>query len=175
MIRLKNEISGSSSKARRIETKTGTEQESYKEYYEVSGAELLKPWTWLSTRTESRTRYRTVTYSYANTHDAIALLERFVQEANDQIFEAVTNIVDIKKFRNDIKSAIKGLFDFSADDFDPETILIPVENAVERITIPSIEIDSASHIERIRRAFTAVKSGTTISAGCAKSSEKRSI
>ena len=151
---LKNEISASSFNARRINSETGSKEESYKESYEVSDSKWYNPFSWWSTRTESRTCYRTVNYLYANIHDAILHLEQFVHDADSQICKAVLNIVNIECFRNDIKDAIKGLFDFGAEDFDPEAVLIPLGNAVERITIPTIKLDVEHHINRVRNAFS---------------------
>lgn len=46
------------------------------------------------------------------------------------------------------------MFDFSDPDFDPEMILLPLSNSVDRITIPTINLDLDHHINSIRQQFT---------------------
>ncbi|TOP03881.1 hypothetical protein CGH23_24100, partial [Vibrio parahaemolyticus] len=62
--------------------------------------------------------------------------------------------ININQFREDIKHAVKGLFDFSDPDFDPEMILLPLSNSVDRITISAISLDLDHHINSIRQQFS---------------------
>ena len=81
-------------------------------------------------------------------------MEDFVVETSDRLYQSSSQAINIKQFREDIKQAVKGLFDFSDPDFDPEMILLPLSNSVDRITIPTISLDLDHHINSIRQQFS---------------------
>lgn len=139
------EIEKNAQYAKRLNEQQGSEQISYS----VSTSIWWKPWTWGS----SETRYSTITYRYANVHEAIDKIEDYITGAKDQLRNAVKEIINLKQFKIEIAESIQSLFDFSDDNFDPDDILIPVKNAVERITIPSVDLDLDRHIETIRKNF----------------------
>lgn len=139
---------------KRINSQTGSREESYTTYSQVYDPELFRPSTWLSKKTVSKINYRTVNYTYANVQDAVQKLEDFVIETSDRLYQASSQAINIGQFREDIKQAVKGLFDFSDPDFDPEMILLPLSNSVDRITIPTINLDLNHHINSIRQQFT---------------------
>ncbi|HQM85906.1 MAG TPA: dynamin family protein [bacterium] len=139
------EIEKNAQSAKRVNEQQGSEQISYS----VSTSTWWKPWTWGS----SETRYSTITYRYANVHEAIDKIEDYIIGAKDQLRNAVKEIINLKQFKIDITESIQSLFDFSDDNFDPDDILIPVKNAVERITIPSVDLDLDRHIDTIRKNF----------------------
>ncbi|OQY12851.1 MAG: hypothetical protein B6I31_02400 [Desulfobacteraceae bacterium 4572_19] len=118
-------------------------------YYKVSASRWFNPFSWGSTKTETEI----ITYTYANVHEAVEHIEDYVSESKKDLIKAVKEIVNIPKFSMDVTESIKGMFDFSDDNFDPDNILIPVENAVNRITIPAVQIDVDKHIEKIRDQF----------------------
>ena len=49
-------------------------------------------------------------------------------------------LIDIDKFKNQVKETVIRAFDSSDKEFDESKILIPLENALARITLPSIDI-----------------------------------
>ncbi|MCG9697430.1 dynamin family protein [Shewanella sp. Isolate11] len=140
---------------KRINSQTGSREESYTTYSEVYGPELLSPSTWFSKKTVSNKNYRTVNYTYANVQDAVQKLEDFVIETSERLYQSSSQTININQFREDIKQAVRGLFDFSDPDFDPEMILLPLSNSVDRITIPTISLDLDHHINSIRQQFSA--------------------
>ena len=117
--------------------------------YEVSNSRWWNPFSWGSTRTE----YTTVTYTYANVHEAVEKIEEYVISSKAALINSIKEIINIRKFRIDITESIQSMFDFGDAEFDPDDILIPVENAVNRITIPTVEINIEKHIEVIRNQF----------------------
>lgn len=143
--------------AKRIETQSGSKQESYEVSRTVSDSSWYKPWSWGSTRTVYSTEYRTVHYSYANVQDAVDKLETFVYKTDEQLNRSVQEAVNIKQLQQDIKHVIKDMFDFSDESFDPEAILLPLENALTRITMPTISLDMDEHINTIRQQFTSTE------------------
>ncbi|MEZ8204628.1 dynamin family protein [Vibrio splendidus] len=139
---------------KRVNSHTGSREESYTTSREVYDPELFSPSTWFSKKTVSSTSYRTVNYTYANVQDAVQKLEEFVVETSDRLYQSSSQAININQFREDIKQAVKGLFDFSDPDFDPEMILLPLSNSVDRITIPTISLDLDHHINSIRQQFS---------------------
>ena len=139
---------------KRINSQTGSREESYTTYSEVSDSDWYNPFSWGSTKTVSSTRYRTVNYTYANVQDAVQKLEDFVLETSDRLYQSSSQVININQFREDIKQAVKGLFDFSDPDFDPEMILLPLSNSVDRLTIPTVNLDLEHHINSIRQQFS---------------------
>ncbi|HCH0716080.1 TPA: dynamin family protein [Vibrio parahaemolyticus] len=148
-------IKQNSLSVKRINSQTGSREESYTTYSEVSDSSWYNPFSWGRTRTVSSTNYRTVNYTYANVQDAVQKLEDFVVETSDRLYESSSQTININQFREDIKQAVRGLFDFSDPDFDPEMILLPLSNSVDRITIPTISLDLDHHINSIRQQFFA--------------------
>lgn len=144
-------IKNDAQSVKRIETKSGSKEEHYESYAGTERCGFL----WLSTRDVYVTRSRAVSYTYANVQDAVDKLEEFVISVGNDLYTATTNAININKFRGEIKNAVKGLFDFSDSDFDPEMILLPLGNAVDRITIPAINLDLDRHINTIRQQFSA--------------------
>jgi len=147
-------IQQDASRAKQVNSQTGSKQESYETSREVSNSSLLNPFSWGSTRTEYSTHTRTVNYTYANTQDAVNTLEEFAVETGQRLYDASLKAVNLDLFRDEIKKAVKDLFDFSDDSFDPESVLLPLNNAVERITIPAIQLDLDHHINTIRQQFS---------------------
>jgi hypothetical protein len=149
------ELQQRATSAKRVSSKTDSKQESYETSRSVSNSTWYKPWTWGDTKTVYETHYRTVSYTYANVHDAISQLEDFISDASRFIYESSKSAINLDLFRKDVKDAVKGMFDFSDPGFDPDMVLLPLGNAVERITIPLIELDLDHHIGTIRSQFDA--------------------
>ncbi|MBF0239743.1 MAG: dynamin family protein [SAR324 cluster bacterium] len=142
---LLSDLKQAAAKAKRIRTQEGSETYSH----EVSTSKWYNPFSWGSSRTVTRT----INYTYANVHEALEQMEDYVLSAEDTVIKAIQSIVDLKAFRREILNSVSGMFDFSDDHFDPETILIPVENAVNRITIPEVNLNVHQHIETVRSKF----------------------
>ena len=153
LIGLKNSIQQDAQAVKRIESQTGAREEAYEVGREESDSDWYNPFSWGDTKTVYSTHYRTVNYTYANVHDAVLKLEDFVLETQTHLYNASSQFLDLDRFKEEIKQAVKDLFDFSDDDFDPQMILLPLGNAVDRITIPSIQLDLEHHINTIREQF----------------------
>ncbi|MGR5158307.1 dynamin family protein [Vibrio owensii] len=152
--KVEQSIKQNSLSVKRINSQTGSREESYTTYSEVSDSDWYNPFSWGRTKTVSSTNYRTVNYTYANVQDAVQKLEDFVVETSDRLYQSSSQAININQFREDIKQAVKGLFDFSDPDFDPEMILLPLSNSVDRITIPTISLDLDHHTNSIRQQFS---------------------
>lgn len=135
---LKSKIEDEKAKATELQVDQGTEHHS-----STSGW-----WIFSSTTTW------TTNYTYASVYDAVESLEQYVISAKKQIRKDISTLIDIKQFKRDLINNIEEMFDFSDDDFEPNDILLPVKNAVNRITIPNVEIDMDKHIDTIRDGFS---------------------
>ena len=140
--------------ARRVETQSGSKEEAYEVSRTVSTSSWYNPFSWGSTETVYSTEYRTVHYSYANVQEAVDKLETFVHQTDIQLNAAVMDAIHINQLKQDIKAIIRDLFDFSDDNFDPEAVMIPLENALARLTMPCITLNMDKYIDNIRQQFT---------------------
>lgn len=140
--------------AKRVETESGTKQEAYEVARTVSASKWYNPFSWGSTRTVYETQYRTINYTYANVQQAVDKLETFVLETEKQLISALGRAVDINRLRQEIKQLIREMFDFSADSFDPNAVMLPLENALARLTVPAITMDMDQYINEVRQQFT---------------------
>jgi len=149
MSSLINEVQSAALDARSVKDKTGTETKT--ETYTVSTSKWYKPWTWGDT--ETRTKQYTVSYTYANVHDAIDRVERFILDAEKGLMEHIAESVNIDGLRRDILAAAKKLVDFEDDNFDPDDLLLPVESAVSRLTIPAVNLNCRQCLETVTKVF----------------------
>ena len=140
--------------AKRVETESGTKQEAYEVARTVSASKWYNPFSWGSTRTVYETQYRTINYTYANVQQAVDKLETFVLETEKQLISALGRAVDVNRLRQEIKQLIREMFDFSADGFDPNAVMLPLENALARLTVPAITMDMDQYINEVRQQFT---------------------
>ncbi len=144
---VKHDIKASAANSKRISTKTGSKTKSY----EVSTSNWYNPFSWFSTET----RYKTVTYRYADVNDAISQLENFIINAEGQLCKIIKGIIDIEQFRKKLLNSVNDLFDKSDDEFDPMEVIQTLNNAVNRVTVPDININCTKHISKIRDKFKA--------------------
>ncbi|WP_421420097.1 dynamin family protein (plasmid) [Pseudoalteromonas lipolytica] len=154
LTRLLTDINQDSIQVKQVQSQSGSREESYTTSREVSDSSWYNPFSWGSTRTVTSTHYRTVNYTYASVHDAVSKLESFVIETSKALYDVSENAIQLSLFKQDIKSSIREMFDFTDDDFDPEMVLMPLNNAVERISIPAVSLDLDAHINTIRQQFT---------------------
>ncbi|KTG21230.1 hypothetical protein AUR67_07785 [Pseudoalteromonas sp. XI10] len=154
LTRLLTDINKDSIQVKQVQSQSGSREESYTTSREVSDSSWYNPFSWGSTRTVTSTHYRTVNYTYASVHDAVSKLESFVIETSKALYDVSENAIQLSLFKQDIKASIREMFDFTDDDFDPEMVLMPLNNAVERITIPAVSLDLDAHINTIRQQFT---------------------
>ncbi len=154
LLKMKNEIESDALRAKQVESHSSSRQESYQTSSQVSDSSWYNPLSWGSTKTVTQTHYRTVNYTYANVQEAVAKLENFTIETSKQLFKVSEEAISLPSFKTDIKQSIRELLDFESDNFDPEMVLLPLNNAVERINIPAISLDSDTYINRIQQEFT---------------------
>lgn len=152
MTKLNHQLKELAVSAKRVDKRTGTETK--EESYTVDKGMGLCFWRSL-TGNRYETKYRTISvnYSYASVHDAIDQVEQFVLEAEKELLENIEGSINIDGLRKDILDAAKKMVDFEDDSFDPDDILIPVERAVSRLTIPEVDLDCSRCLDSVTKAF----------------------
>ena len=143
---LKTEIKGVSSDFSSVREQT----ETYTKTYSVSTSKWYKPWTWGS----SETRTRTITSRYANVHESIDQVEQFVYETERRLKQAIISIVDLPRLKTQMREGAMNLFDLGDSSFDADDILRPIERAVNRITVPSVEFGDRDYSSLITKNFS---------------------
>lgn len=125
--------------------------ESKVDYYEVSTSRWYNPFSWGS----SETRSRTVTYRYADTHEAINQVEDYVISSEKQLKNVFCTLLDIPALQKNIKEAVMNLFDLGDPNLDAENdILIPVQKAILKINIPEVELGNSDYTKEITSKFS---------------------
>ncbi|RKD25210.1 Dynamin family protein [Caminicella sporogenes DSM 14501] len=124
--------------------------ESYTETYTVSVSKWYKPWTW----GKKETRSRTITYRYANIYESIEQIEEFVYESEKRLKEVIIDIVDMPKFKAEIKKATLSVFNLGDENFDVQDVIIPVKRVINKITIPEIEFEEQNYSDIIANQFS---------------------
>jgi hypothetical protein len=144
-----NEIQQEAIKVKQVQSQTGAREERHSV---CTGSERYG-FLWLKSRNTYETRTRTINYTYANVQESVSKLEAFVVETGTRLFDVSSQAINRDIFKKDIKASVKGMFDFTDDNFDSDMVLMPLANAVERITIPVINLDLDKHINTIRQQF----------------------
>lgn len=127
------------------------QSESNTESYDVT---VTKKFLWVIPYSSTETRYRTVTYRYADTHDAITKVEEFVYEAQKAVQQAIMRIINVNELKARVKEGAISLFDLNDTDFEPEDILLPLDRVISKITIPDVDIDKQDFITTISKQFS---------------------
>lgn len=104
---------------------------------------------WLKKRTVTET----TTYYYANVNQAIDNLQRYTLDIKKSILDQFDNIIDIERIRKELKEAIISIFDLKDSSFNEKEILNPIDIAINRLTIPKIDIDGTKYESMIANTF----------------------
>lgn len=130
-------------------SKIDIQSESRTESHEVSTSKWYNPFTWGSTETQ----YYTVSTKYANVHDAIDKVEQYVYDCEVKLKERIMDIIDVQELRGKIQNATLSLFDVGDEAFDINDVIIPVERAVSKITVPEIDFGNKNYSKKIVSKF----------------------
>lgn len=152
MATLMHELKEAALDAKKVGSRTGTDTQ--EEAYTVDRGMGFCFWRSLTgSRYETKHRTITVSYSYASVHDAIDQVERFILDAEKQLMEHVGESVNIEGLRRDILNVSKKMVDFEDDDFHPDDILLPVESAVARLSVPDVNLNCHGCLEGVTKSF----------------------
>jgi len=72
------------------------------------------------------------------------------------------NILKINELRDHVKATVMGAFEQSDQDFDENKILIPLENALSRISMPSLEVELEEYETMLDGLLSGIVSNGTV-------------
>ncbi len=104
--------------------------------------------------TKTETYYTSITYRYADVYETIEQLEGFAMQSEERLASSVSSIINIEHFRVELQKSIVSIFDMEDDSFDPMEMKRIVKNAINRITIPDVTLDTSSIVDTIRNSFS---------------------
>ena len=81
----------------------------------------------------------------ANVSDAENNIRNYCNNCLEMVNYDFINLLQIDKLKEQIKGDIIGAFEFSGRHFDENKILVPLETALNRITLPEVNIDKTKY------------------------------
>ena len=122
------------------------------DYYEVSTSRWYNPFSW--GRKERRYYTTTVNYAYIATSDVIEKLVNYSRESTALVEREFNRVVSLKSLRTDLKSALLGALDTSADGFDPAEFRSLLEGTLNRMVLPELRLVQSDAASAISRRFS---------------------
>ncbi len=142
---LKSEIKNESSYYEKLNVMSGSREESYT----VSTSKWYNPFSWGS----SETRYKTISYNYADVYSVVENINKYVMLSEEKIKKEILNIFDVKQFKKELVNSVILKFDTSSEYFDERDIKRPIQNVLDDILIPDIDFDSRKYTNKITSEF----------------------
>ena len=81
-------------------------------------------------------------------------MEQFVYETERRLKQAIISIIDLTRLKTQMREGAMNLFDLGDSSFDADDILRPIERAVNRITVPSVEFGDRDYSSLITKNFS---------------------
>lgn len=102
------------------------------------------------------THYRTVevTENIATVANAISLLRAYKTSQVKHINRTFNEILPIKQLKDKIKVQVLNLYNSININFDEETILLPLESTLGKLTVPNFEFDNDNFNEELINSFS---------------------
>lgn len=127
----------------------------YKRFDETTERRRVKTGTerygflWL----KKRDVYETKTFNYANVHQTIDKVEDLVVKVEEELKKDFDEIIDTQDLNKKLKDAILGIYDLSDESFDFEDLVIPVQKTVNRISLPTFELNGEKYSQKLSDQF----------------------
>jgi hypothetical protein len=103
------------------------------------------------------THYRTVeiTENIATVADAISLLRDYKATAVKHINRTFNEILPIEQLKDKVKTQVLNLYNSIGINFEEDTILLPLEATLGKLTVPRFEFDNDSFNDELINSFSA--------------------
>lgn len=95
----------------------------------------------------------TVTIQSADIAEVLSNLRGYADRCNRETNHEFSKLFQVEDLKRRVKNAVQGAFDLAERDFNENDILIPLENALKRLTIPEIRIESSGYKDEILNMF----------------------
>lgn len=83
----------------------------------------------------------------ANLSDVESNIKTYYFSCLQMINENFKRLLKIEQLKNDVKTAVLAAFEQNDKDFDENRIILPLESALNRITIPQVEMNIQKYID----------------------------
>lgn len=130
----------------RIGTKT------IREPYEVSDAKWWNPFSWFRSHIDYRTYEQH--YSYCIVADAIENLKKYAIEASGHVEEVFSKALQLKEMKRRLLNIVVENFDMGSEKYDPSFFRIIVEDAINSIEYPVLNVDISEAVNKIAGNFS---------------------
>lgn len=95
----------------------------------------------------------TVTNNIADISSVVENIEMYSAKCHSFVNGEFKNIFNKEKFAQDIKNVVLKAFSQSQKEFDEDDILLPLQNVLDKISIPHITFDSTPYIDELETRF----------------------
>ncbi|MEB1809570.1 MAG: dynamin family protein [Bacillaceae bacterium] len=102
---------------------------------------------------KKRDVFETQTFVYANVLQVIDKIEDLTLKIEIELKNDFNEIIQMELLTNQLKNAILDVFDLGDEGFDFEDIVIPVHKAVNKISVPTFELDGDKYKKDITKKF----------------------
>ncbi|MGL5126425.1 MAG: dynamin family protein, partial [Fusobacteriaceae bacterium] len=154
-----SKIKVSSSSYSALEEKVGTK--THIEKNNVSDSKWYNPFSWGSSHVETSTY--TTNYRYIDVSDAVESIISYANASSLKLQEFFNESINLKGLKLSLKRNILGTVDSEKDDFSPEQFKFLVEESVNRIELPILNIKLAGIGDKITKKFSGEVKGNDIS------------
>lgn len=101
---------------------------------------------------QDRIKHTTINKS-ADINEVHGNIFKFANEAESIVNEAFDSIFDIGKIKQDIKTSVLEIFKNSDADFDEDDVIVPLQTAINKLTVSHIKIDSQPYLDLLIKRF----------------------
>lgn len=97
--------------------------------------------------------YYEVTEHGADTSEVIENIKQYSARCRSYVNNEFKKIFNKESFSSKIKEVVLNAFHASQRDFDEDDILLPLQNVLDKISIPHIELDFTKYIDEVETRF----------------------
>lgn len=98
--------------------------------------------------------YENKTYNFANTLDAIDEVDRFALTAEKELIQKIRTVIKIDELKKAIIDKAKDCFDMSSENFDLDSLITPIQKAVNKIKVPDLNLDFSAAKAKVTDRFS---------------------
>lgn len=119
--------------------------------YSVSASTWYKPWTWGSSRSESRSTI--VRYEYLAASDAVEQVTQYAKECALEIEQQFNSIVSPQKLKTEMRRELISELDTENKDFNPVQFRESLDRVLRTLVIPELHLDFNDAPKMISQQF----------------------
>ncbi|MCM1168268.1 MAG: hypothetical protein NC401_19965, partial [Ruminococcus sp.] len=111
-------------------------------------------------KTEYYTTY--ITDKVANISDVQNNVNAYRTKALDIVNKRFEYMLDIDTLKNNVKKAVLDMMDTGAKDFDENSVILPLESVLRKITIPRLEFGVEKYYKMLDEELSGIACGGTV-------------